>query len=932
MRQEINKVYNPKEVEDKIYDDWEKSGFFNPDTPRTDAEKHADRRGNFLRKSASSLRKSAFSIVMPPPNVTGTLHVGHAVMLALEDIMIRYHRMKGDDTLWLPGTDHAAIATQTKVEKILKERTGQTRHDLGKEKFLAEVENFVVESKSTIHKQIRKMGSSCDWSREAYTLDETRSRTVREVFKKMYDDGLIYRGYRIINWCPGCSSTLADDEVDYKEESGKLYYIKYNLKSGGKVAGSVTVATTRPETKLGDTAVAVNPSDKRYEKYIGKEFDVDLAGHKIYIKFIADKMIDPRFGTGAVGVTPAHSMIDWEMAEKSKLPVVQVIDEKGKMTKEAGRCAGLNIFEARKQFVTALETAGLLEKVEDYKHNVGHCYRCDSTVEQLPSKQWFVNVDKKIAGRGKSLKELAVETVKSGKIKIIPKRFEKIYFQWMKNLRDWCISRQIWFGHQIPVWYKGKEIFVGTEVPRGDGWRQDPDTLDTWFSSGLWTFSTLLSPSVIPAGDVPKGQRSPEGGDKNYEKYKNFGEWIKKSPDLKRFHPTSVMETGYDILFFWVARMILMTTYVLGEIPFKTVYLHGLVRDEKGRKMSKSLGNVIDPLIVAEKYGTDAVRLSLVLGTAAGNDLTLSEEKIAGFRNFTNKLWNIGRYVLSQKIESRKPKTETLADKWILSRLNSVIAEVTEDLENFRFSQAGEKLRSFTWDEFADWYIEISKIKKNSYQLSTINQQLLKLWHPFMPFVTEKLWEAAGGKDFLMIANWPKADKKLIDKKAEKDFAAICEIVKTIRNLRAEFKIEPAKFVKAVIYSKKDNLIKQGSEIIKRLARAESLEIKKSGEKIKGSVTVSAVAGESEIYLLLEGLVDIAKEKNRIEKELSEANKYLSSLEGKLKNKDFVSRAPKEIVAEEKLKLKEVQEKVRKLKDYLAGLTPFRSPSQKKFR
>ncbi len=907
----MEKAYNPSLVEDKIYKEWENSGFFNPDTPRTNAEKYADKRGKRPLKSASSLRKSAFSIAMPPPNVTGTLHVGHAMMLALQDIMARYRRMKGEDVLWLPGTDHAAIATQTKVEKLIKEKEGKSRHDLGRTEFLKRVEAFAAESKAIIHKQIRKMGSSCDWSREAYTLDPVRERAVREVFKRMYDDGLIYRGNRIVNWCPRCSSTLADDEVEYREELGKLYYIKYIL--GPK--DSVIVATTRPETKLGDTAVAVHPSDKRYKKYIGKEFDVDLAGHKIHIKFIADKAIDPKFGTGAVGVTPAHSIIDWGIAENHNLSKIQIIGEKGKMTKEAGKYAGLSIFEARRQFLSNLERAGLLEKIEDYKHNVGYCYRCETVMEQLPSRQWFVGVDKKIKDKKKTLKELAREAVKSKKIKIIPERFEKIYFHWMDNLRDWCISRQIWFGHQIPVWYKGDEIFTGVTPPKDSGWEQDKDTLDTWFSSGLWTFSTLL--------------------DKNFEKYKNFEEWAKKSADLKRFHPISVMETGYDILFFWVARMILMTTYVLGEIPFKTVYLHGLVRDEKGRKMSKSLGNVIDPVVVAEKYGTDAVRLSLVLGTAPGNDLTLSEEKIAGFRNFTNKLWNIGRYIIinsksqipnskqipNHKLQITKP---SLAERWILSRLNSVVAEVTDDLENFRFSQAGEKLRSFTWDEFADWYLEINKIQPNNALILNSLFVILKLWHPFMPFVTEHLYSLmkselkANESGFLMMSEWPKADNKLINKKAEKEFVATSEIIRTIRNLRAEFKIDPAKFVKVIIYSKNGSLIKQESEIIKRLARIESLEIKKSGSRIKGSA--SAIAGESEIYLLLEGLVDFVKEKNRIEKELSEANKYLSSLESKLKNKDFVSRAPKEVVEGERDKLKETEEKVKKLEACLDSL------------
>ncbi len=941
----MEKVYNPKDIEDGIYREWEKSGFFNPDKVKGQKSRIKDYR-----------KRQAFSMVMPPPNVTGTLHIGHAVVLTLEDIMVRYHRMMGDDTLWLPGTDHAAIATQTKVEKLLKEKEGKSRHDLGRVEFLKRVEEFTAESKATIHKQIRKMGSSCDWSREAYTLDKVRSRAVREVFKKMYDDGLIYRGLRIVNWCPRCASTLADDEVEYKEQEANLYTFKYSKNF------PVSISTTRPETKLGDTAVAVNPADKRYKNLLGKEFDVDFVGQPLHLKIIADRGIDMNFGTGAVGVTPAHSFIDYEMAQKNKLKIIQVINEEGRIV-NAPQYQGLIATESRQKIVAKLASQGLLEKEEIIKNNLSVCYRCGASIEPLPSKQWFISVSAKFKvqsskikgikkGQAVSLKDLAITAVKNGQIKIFPERFNKVYFEWMKNLRDWCISRQIWFGHRLPVWYKQKsearnskstpmfspysptsrgiggdrggqnpkskldeEIYIGIESPKGSDWVQDPDTLDTWFSSGLWTFSTLL--------------------DKDFEKYKNFGKWLQKSPDLKRFHPTSVMETGYDILFFWVARMILMTTYVLGEIPFKTVYLHGLVRDEKGRKMSKSLGNVIDPLTVAEKYGTDAVRLSLVLGAAAGNDLTLSEEKIAGFRNFTNKLWNIGRYVLSQTEEQKNRETKEqkvskffgssvsrLCERWILSRLNSVIAEVTEDLENFRFSQAGEKLRSFTWDEFADWYIEISKVEKNFQQLSTINQQLLKLWHPFMPFVTEKLWEAAGGAKFLMIADWPIASKKLINKKAGKDFALIQEIIRIIRNLRAEFKIDPALFVKVAINAgAKKPLLGKEVAIIKHLARLESVKIVKSGEKPERSI--SAVYGGCEIYLILEGLVDFEKEKERIQKELDAAKNYLAGLENKLKNKDFISRAPKEIVGGEKLKLKETQEKIRKLKDYFAGLKNF---------
>jgi len=910
---DLPKAYNPKDVEDAIYKKWEDSGFFGPDK----TSKHR----NIETSKQKSKKAKHFSMVLPPPNVTGVLHVGHAVMLALQDIMTRFHRMRGDDTVWIPGTDHAAIATQTKVEKLLKEK-GESRHSLGREKFLAEVEKFAESSKETIHRQIRKMGSSCDWSREAYTLDEPRSLAVRTMFKKMYDDGLIYRGERIVNWCPVCASTLADDEVEYKEENGHLYYIIYKI----GLNKSLTVATTRPETKLGDTALAVNPKDERYKKYIGKEFDVDLAGHKIHVRVIGERGVDPNFGTGVVGVTPAHSMIDWQMAEKNSLRIVKVIGQDGKMTKEAGKYAGMKVEDARAKFVADLKAAGLIEKIEDIKHNVGICYRSETVVEQLPSKQWFVSVGSKFkvpsskikgikSGAKVSLKELSLAAVKNGQIKILPERFAKTYFHWMNDLRDWCISRQIWFGHQIPVWYcKKSEIrnsksetnskfqipnskfdcppIVAIEPPikcphcGGTDLVQDPDTLDTWFSSGLWTFSTL---------GWPVNQKS------------NEAKKQKSNNDLERFHPTSVLETGYDILFFWVARMILMTTYALGEIPFETVYLHGLVRDEQGRKMSKSLGNVLDPLIVSDKYGTDAIRLSLVLGTSPGNDVKLSEEKIAGFRNFTNKLWNIGRFVLSQpKSEVRSPKSTSLADKWILSKLNSLISEVTDDLENFRFSEAGEKLREFTWNDFADWYLEISKIEKNYSQLSNVNCQLLKLWHPFMPYVTEELWKLSGHKDLLMIAEWPKADKKLIDKKAEKEFEALRETIVKMRNMRAENKIPPVEIIEFNLSSKNYRLLEENIKILEKLSRGKIKIGKDKSAAVQIKMSVSAGTQE--------------KEKARLESEKENLEKYLTGLKSKLANHDFVARAPKAVVESERVKLQETEEKLKKVAEQIDAL------------
>ncbi|MFA5413732.1 MAG: valine--tRNA ligase, partial [Patescibacteria group bacterium] len=645
--------------------------------------------------------------------------------------------------------------------------------------------------------------------------------------------------------------------------------------------------------------------------HIGKIYEVNFVGVPLKLKIIADRSIDMNFGTGALGVTPAHSMADWQMAEKNNLPIVKVIDEQGKIRDGFAEYSGKSTAEAREKILEKLKTAGLIEKEEEIENNLSICYRCGTPVEPLPSLQWFIDVNKKIPKYKKSLKELSIEAVKKGvfgqkKIEIIPEQFEKVYYHWMENLRDWCISRQIWFGHRVPVWYKDKEIYVGVEAPQGDGWKQDPDTLDTWFSSGLWTFSTLGWP-VSPAS-TNRGEPS-QGGPE-------------KTKDLKNFHPTSVLETGYDILFFWIARMILMTTYVLGDIPFEKVYLHGLVRDEKGRKMSKSLGNIIDPLDMIAKYGTDAVRLSLVLGTSPGNDMKLSDEKIAGFRNFTNKLWNIGRYVIEKtKGENggKKIKAETLAEKWILSRLNNVVGEVTKNLDELEFSQAGEKLRAFTWDEFADWYIEINKIQPNNLLLANCYASLLKLWHPFMPFVTETLWPNFGEK-LLMISEWPKLDKKLIDKKAEKDFEILKNVIVAIRGLRADYKIEPAKKVSAMIYSGgKTKLLEEQAEIIKILARVENLEIKKSGEKPEKSV--GAVVEGVEIYLQLAGLIDVPKEKARLEKELFEAEKYFGVLENKLSNKSFLANAPKELVAGEKEKMELQKEKVQKIKDQLKSLS-----------
>jgi len=890
VNKDLPKAYNPQDYEDKIYEKWEKSGYFNPDI--------------CVKKKVCAKDAKPFSIVLPPPNVTGHLHLGHAVMLALQDIMVRYHRMKGDKTLWVPGTDHAAIATQSKVEALLWEKEKKTRHDLGRIEFLKRVEKFAKDSHDTIIKQCKKMGASLDWSREIYTLDKERNLAVRTAFKKMYDDGLIYQGARIVNWDPKMQTTVSDDEVEWKEEKTPFYYLKY---------GPFVIATARPETKFGDKYVVMHPDDKRYKKYKhGEKIKLEWINGPVAATVIKDKVIDMEFGSGVMTITPWHDAIDFEIAQRHNLDKEQIIDKEGKLLPIAGEFAGMEIRKAREEIVAKLKKKGLLVKIEEnYIHNIAVNARGGSLIEPQIMKQWFIGVNQefKRGGQKTTLKKLMQEAVRPGKIKIIPERFNKTYFHWIDNLRDWCISRQIWFGHQIPVWYRehkntktqkhknnDKEIYVGVKAPEGEGWIQDPDTLDTWFSSGLWTFS--------PLG------------------------WPQKTEDLKIYHPTSVMETGYDILFFWVARMILMTTYLLDEIPFKTVYLHGLIRDEKGKKMSKSLGNVIDPLDVIKKYGTDAVRLSLVIGSTPGNDVKLSEEKIAGYRNFTNKLWNISRYIITNyqlSITNYRFNLEdlTLFDKWILLQMRNLVLAVSEDLENYHFSQAGERLREFTWDDLADWYLETSKFEKNSSKnqiLSIILNDLLKLWHPFMPFVTETIWQEAGNKNLLLIEKYPVLDsyKEIWKETNNGDFypemILIQKIITAIRNARSENKVEPAKKIKAVIYTKIEEyrkLIRDHEVLIKGLKTGISeLEIKVKGEKIAGAIY--AVVGDIEIYLI--GAIDKDKEKERIKKEIANYEKMIVATENKLKNKEFVAKAPAEIVKKEEEKLKSWQEALEKIK------------------
>jgi valyl-tRNA synthetase len=731
--EKLLKPYNPVEEESAIYQKWEQSGYFTPE--------------NMIRNGLTKADAEPFTIILPPPNVTGVLHMGHAMMITVEDILIRYKRMRGFRTLWLPGTDHAAIATQSKVETEIRKSEGKSRHDLGREELLSRVNKFAQDSHDTIVNQMKVMGASCDWTREAFTLDEKRTKAVRTVFKKMYDDGLIYRSHKIINWDPKGQTTISDDEIVYEPRKATLYTFKYSQDF------PIAISTTRPETKVGDVAVAVHPSDERYKDYVGKEYDVVFCNVPIHIKIIADEAVEKEFGTGALGVTPAHSMIDWEIADRHDLPRPQVINEYAKMMVGDEQLLGKKVGEARDIIVDWLKAEGLIEKEEVVDQNIATAERTGGIIEPLPKLQWFIDVNKPFtlahskidsipSGSSTTLKAIMRATVGTGQIDIIPDYFGKTYFHWIDNLRDWCISRQIWYGHRIPVWYKGDEIYNGIEAPVDDGpasdttarWVQDEDTLDTWFSSSLWTFSTLG--------------------------------WPDDTEDLKIYHPTSVLETGYEILFFWVARMILMTGYVLGDIPFKHVYLHGTVRDQQGRKMSKSLGNGIDPLDIAAKYGADAGRVALIIGTSPGTDSKISEDKIKGQKHFANKIWNITRFVLSNYQTESREAAFTAPDQALLDQWYEAAKKITTDIDEYRLHIAAEDIYQYIWTTFADKILEESKplltsdepaVKQSRQKLLfTILSETLTVLHPFMPFVTEAIWQLLPGKDnLLMVEQWP---------------------------------------------------------------------------------------------------------------------------------------------------------------------------------
>lgn len=879
---ELPKAYEPGEHEDAIAQMERDSGLYNPD-------------------NLPGERKEVFSMVLPPPNATGTLHIGHAVMLAIQDIMIRFARMRGKKALWVPGTDHAAIATQVKVEKILHADEGKTRHDLGREKFLERVDDYVEKSRSTINHQVREMGCSIDWTREAFTLDDKRNKAVRTMFKNMYDEGLIYRGDRIVNWDPKLKTTVSDDEVDRKKETAPFYYMQY---------GPFVIGTSRPETKFGDKYVVMHPEDDRYKEYKdGQSIDLEWVNGPITATVIKDDVVDMGFGTGVMTITPWHDATDFEIAERHGLDKEQVIDFDGNLMSVAGEFEGLPIEEGRKKIVEKLDSKGLMVKIdEDYVHNLAVNSRGGGTIEPQIMRQWFVGVEKEFAfkqskrnpieglkdGETVTLKKLMQHVVETGQVQIIPGSFDKTYNWWVDNLRDWNISRQLWYGHRIPAWHKGEEVFVGIDAPEGEGWEQDEDVLDTWFSSGMWTFSTLGWPN-------------------------------EDAPDLETYHPTTMLETGRDIIFFWVARMILMSTYALGEVPFRYTYLHGMVRDEEGRKMSKSLDNIIDPLDMIEKFGTDATRLSLVVGLTPGMDTRLSETKIAGFRNFTNKLWNIGRFVLMSVSEakvdvvSEAPKATSDADHWILSRLNSLIESVTEKLDepNFAISQAGDELRDFTWNDFADWYVEIAKdqLKDDDLKEGTeeillhVLQSVLKLWHPFMPFVTQKLWSEIADT-MLLIEDWPEVGGK-VDKKAASRFDYQVELAREVRRLKRAY--TGASSIKA--WDLKFDMTTAANASLSRLTQMGIVVEEPTGE----DHGVRGEAAGQKVMALLED-ADMEDARTRLEEEIRNVEGYIGRIDKKLKNKKFVQGAPPEVVEGEKGRLGEAKERLVALQEQLESI------------
>ncbi|MDO4154787.1 MAG: valine--tRNA ligase [Clostridia bacterium] len=864
MSKELEKQYNPKNVEDRIYKTWLDNKYF-----------HAKREAG----------KETYTIVIPPPNITGQLHMGHALDNTLQDILIRYHRMAGYDTLWLPGTDHASIATEAKIVEAMK-KEGVTKEDLGREKFLERAWDWKARYGGRIIEQLKKMGSSCDWDRERFTLDEGCNKAVNEVFCNLYEKGLIYRGERIINWCPHCLTSISDAEVEYEEQAGHFWHLRYPFKDG---SGYLELATTRPETLLGDTAVAVNPNDERYKDLVGKTLILPIVHREIPV--VADDYVEMDFGTGVVKITPAHDPNDFEVGLRHNLEVINVLTDDAKITDDYPQYAGMDRYEARKAIVKDLEAEGALVKIEDYSHNVGTCYRCGTTVEPRVSKQWFVKM-KPLAGP-------AIDAVKNGETKFVPQRFEKIYFHWLENIRDWCISRQLWWGHRIPAWYCADcgEITVARTAPAACAHcgsqhiEQDPDTLDTWFSSALWPFSTLG--------------------------------WPEETEDFKHYYPTNTLVTGYDIIPFWVMRMMFSGIEQTGKAPFNTVLIHGLVRDAQGRKMSKSLGNGIDPLEIIDKYGADALRFTLATGNSPGNDMRFSDERVEASRNFANKIWNAARFILMNLDENEPapfiPENLALEDKWILSQYNRLVAGVTDSLEKYELGMAVQKLYDFIWDVFCDWYIEIAKIRLNGDDAAAkatvkavlvyVMSNTLKLLHPFMPFITEEIWQTLPHEgDSIMISAWPETDSALCYEAEESEMERIMTAIKAVRNRRAEMNVAPSKKAKVFIETAYGDTFKKGTVFFVRLASASEVTVAERFDGMEDAVSI--ITESARIYIPMDELVDFKAELARLEKEKQAVQKELDFVNGKLNNENFVSKAPAAVVEGQRQAKAQLDEKM----------------------
>ena len=872
MAKELDKQYSPQNVEDRTYKFWCDHKYFH-------AEVNPD--------------KKPYTIVIPPPNITGQLHMGHALDETLQDILIRWRRMEGYETLWLPGTDHASIATEAKIVEAMR-KEGITKEEIGREKFLERAWEWKAQYGGRIVEQLKKLGSSCDWDRERFTLDEGCSKAVREVFCKLYDKGLIYRGERIINWCPHCLTSISDAEVEYEDQAGHFWHLRYPFKDG---SGYLELATTRPETLLGDTAVAVNPNDERYKDMVGKTLILPIVHREIPV--IADDYVDIEFGTGVVKITPAHDPNDFEVGLRHNLEVINVLTPDAKIVDDYPKYAGMDRYEARKAIVEDLQAEGALVEIEDYSHNVGTCYRCGTTVEPRVSKQWFVKME--------PLAKPAVEVVRNGEVKFVPERFDKTYFHWMENIKDWCISRQLWWGHRIPAYYCddcGEVMVSAQEVHTcskcgSTHVHQDPDTLDTWFSSALWPFSTLGYPD--------------------------------DTKELEYFYPTDTLVTGYDIIFFWVARMIFSGVEHMGQVPFHTVLIHGLVRDAQGRKMSKSLGNGIDPLLVIDQYGADALRFTLATGNAPGNDMRFSDEKVKASRNFANKLWNAARFVLMYLGNDYSypglPKNLAIEDKWILSKVNTLAKEVTDNLERFELGIAVAKLYDFIWDVFCDWYIEIAKIRLQSGEgadtakavLVYVLTDILKLLHPFMPFITEEIYQAIPhDTESIMISKWPEYDPTLSFADEEAQMEKIMDAIRAIRNRRAEMNIPPSKKSKVYVETAFADVFAVGSEFIKRLAYASDVEIADAFGDLGNTVTI--VTNDAKIYIPLGDLVDFEAEAKRLQKELAAAEEKLAFINKKLDNPGFVNKAPEKVVQQNRDEAAKLTEKIANLRSSLENL------------